>query len=242
MRSRRAPTAPSTRAGPAITPRSCVRATRSCAAPPTCSTPAQKVAMLVGQGAKGATDEVIKTADVLGAGVARALNGRAAVPDDLAFVTGSIGLLGTKPSDDMMQGCDTLLMVGTSFPYSEWLPEPGQARGVQIDIDARKLGIRYPIEVAMVGDAAETLRALIPLPPAQGGPLLARGDRGRGRALVAPARRARPGRRQPDQPPARLPRALRTPARPRDRARRLGLGHELVRPPPAPAPRHGRRV
>ena len=123
----------------------------------------EKVAMLVGQGAKGATDEVIEVADVLGAGVAKALNGRAAVPDDLPFVTGSIGLLGTKPSDDMMEGCDTLLMVGTSFPYSEWLPEPGQARGVQIDIDAGKLGIRYPIEVAMVGDAAETLRALIPL-------------------------------------------------------------------------------
>ena len=116
--------------------------------------------MLVGQGAKGATDEVIEVADLLGAGVAKALNGRAAVPDDLPFVTGSIGLLGTKPSDDMMEGCDTLLMVGTTFPYSEWLPEPGQARGVQIDIDARKLGIRYPVEVAMVGDAAETLRAL----------------------------------------------------------------------------------
>ena len=122
-----------------------------------------KVAMLVGQGAKGATDEVIEVADLLGAGVAKALNGRAAVPDDLPFVTGTIGLLGTEPSADMIDGCDTLLMVGTSFPYSEWLPEPGQARGVQIDIDARKLGIRYPVEVAMVGDAAETLRALVPL-------------------------------------------------------------------------------
>ena len=121
-----------------------------------------KVTMLVGQGAKGATDEVVEVADLLGAGVAKALNGRAAVPDDLPFVTGTIGLLGTEPSADMMEGCDTLLMVGTSFPYSEWLPEPGQARGVQIDIDARKLGIRYPVEVAMVGDAAETLRALIP--------------------------------------------------------------------------------
>jgi pyruvate dehydrogenase (quinone) len=121
-----------------------------------------RVAMLVGQGAKHATDEVIEVAELLGAGVAKALNGRAAVPDDLPFVTGSIGLLGTKPSADMMEGCDTLLMVGTSFPYSEWLPEPGQARAVQIDIDARKLGIRYPTEVAMVGDAAETLRALIP--------------------------------------------------------------------------------
>ena len=103
--------------------------------------------MLVGQGARRATDEVIEVADLLGAGVAKALNGRAAVPDDLPFVTGSIGLLGTKPSADMMEGCDTLLMVGTSFPYSEWLPEPGQARGVQIDIDAGQLGIRYPVEV-----------------------------------------------------------------------------------------------
>jgi pyruvate dehydrogenase (quinone) len=123
---------------------------------------ASKVAILVGQGAKDATDEVIEVADVLGAGVAKALNGRAVVPDDLPFVTGSIGLLGTQPSDDMMQGCDALLMVGTSFPYSEWLPEPGQARAVQIDIDARKLGIRYPVEVGMVGDAHETLRALMP--------------------------------------------------------------------------------
>jgi pyruvate dehydrogenase (quinone) len=121
-----------------------------------------KVAMLIGQGAKHATDEVIEVAEVLGAGVAKALNGRAAVPDDLPFVTGSIGLLGTKPSADMMEDCDTLLMVGTSFPYSEWLPEPGQARGVQIDLKASKLGIRYPVEVAMVGDAAETLRALLP--------------------------------------------------------------------------------
>jgi pyruvate dehydrogenase (quinone) len=121
-----------------------------------------KVAILVGQGAKHATNEVIEVAELLGAGVAKALNGRAALPDDLPFVTGSIGLLGTKPSDDMMEGCDTLLMVGTSFPYSEWLPKPGQARGVQIDIDARKLGIRYPVEVAMMGDAAETLRALVP--------------------------------------------------------------------------------
>ncbi len=122
-----------------------------------------KVAMLVGQGALGATDEVIDVAEVLGAGVAKALNGRAAVPDDLPFVTGSIGLLGTKPSDHMMENCDTLLMVGSSFPYSEWLPKEGQARGVQIDLDARMVGIRYPMEVNLVGDAAETLRALKPL-------------------------------------------------------------------------------
>jgi pyruvate dehydrogenase (quinone) len=122
----------------------------------------EKVAMLIGQGAKGAVDEVIETAQLLGAGIAKALNGRAVIPDDLPFVTGSIGLLGTKPSDHMMEHCDTLLMVGSSFPYSEWLPKVGQARGVQIDIDARMIGIRYPMEVNLVGDAKETLRALLP--------------------------------------------------------------------------------
>jgi pyruvate dehydrogenase (quinone) len=122
----------------------------------------EKVAILIGQGAKGAADEVRAVADALGAGVAKALNGRAALPDDLPYVTGAIGLLGTKPSADMMQGCDTLLLVGTNFPYSEWLPEPGQARGVQIDIDARLVGSRYPTEVNLVGDAAPTLRALLP--------------------------------------------------------------------------------
>ncbi|MFL5853085.1 MAG: thiamine pyrophosphate-requiring protein [Solirubrobacteraceae bacterium] len=123
----------------------------------------ERVAILVGQGARGAADEVVEVADALGAGVAKALNGRAVLPDELPFVTGSIGLLGTKPSDTMMQGCDTLLMVGSSFPYSEWLPEEGQARGVQVDIDARVIGLRYPMEVNLVGDARETLRALGPL-------------------------------------------------------------------------------
>jgi pyruvate dehydrogenase (quinone) len=122
-----------------------------------------KVAMLIGQGAREALDEVIEAADLLGCGVARALNGRDAIPDDLPFVTGSIGLLGTKASDHMMSGCDTLLMVGSSFPYSEWLPEPGKARGVQIDLDARMLGIRYPMEVNLCGDSRDTLRELIPL-------------------------------------------------------------------------------
>jgi pyruvate dehydrogenase (quinone) len=123
----------------------------------------EKVAMLIGQGAKHAQREVADAADMLGAGVAKALNGKAALPDDLPYVTGSIGLLGTKPSADMMDGCDTLLMIGTSFPYSEWLPEPGQARAVQIDIDGRLVGMRYPTEVNLVGDATETLRALLPL-------------------------------------------------------------------------------
>jgi pyruvate dehydrogenase (quinone) len=123
----------------------------------------EKVAMLVGQGALGARDEVIETAEVLGAGVAKALLGRTVVPDTLPFVTGSIGLLGTKPSWTLMNECDTLLMVGSSFPYSEWLPKAGQARGVQIDVDGRMLSIRYPMECPLVGDAKETLQQLIPL-------------------------------------------------------------------------------
>jgi len=123
----------------------------------------EKVAILVGAGALAATDEVIEVAELLGAGVAKALLGKAALPDDLPYVTGSIGLLGTKASWDLMTDCDTLLLVGTSFPYSEFLPEEGQARAVQIDIDGRMLGIRYPTEVNLVGDSAETLRALIPL-------------------------------------------------------------------------------
>jgi pyruvate dehydrogenase (quinone) len=122
----------------------------------------ERVAMLVGQGALNATDEVIEVAELLGAGVAKALLGKAAVPDDLPFVTGSIGLLGTEPSYELMKGCDTLLMIGSSFPYSEFLPEEGRARGVQVDIDARMIGIRYPMEVQLVGDSVETLRALIP--------------------------------------------------------------------------------
>jgi pyruvate dehydrogenase (quinone) len=122
----------------------------------------ERVAMLVGQGALAASNEVAAVAEILGAGVAKALLGKAVLPDDLPYVTGSIGLLGTKPSWTLMQDCDTLLMVGSSFPYSEFLPEEGKARGVQIDIDGRMLGIRYPMEINLVGDAAETLRALLP--------------------------------------------------------------------------------
>jgi pyruvate dehydrogenase (quinone) len=122
----------------------------------------RKVAMLVGQGALHAAEEVEAVAETLGAGVAKALLGKAVLPDDLPFVTGSIGLLGTKPSWDLMMECDTLLMVGSSFPYSEFLPEEGQARGVQIDLDGKMIGIRYPMEVNLVGDSAETLRALLP--------------------------------------------------------------------------------
>ncbi|MDR5758508.1 thiamine pyrophosphate-requiring protein [Caballeronia sp. LZ035] len=123
----------------------------------------RKVAILVGAGALNATDEVIAVADKLGAGVAKALLGKAALPDDLPFVTGSIGLLGTEPSYKMMMECDTLLMIGSGFPYAEFLPKEGAARGVQIDLKADMLSIRYPMEVNLVGDSAETLRALLPL-------------------------------------------------------------------------------
>jgi pyruvate dehydrogenase (quinone) len=123
----------------------------------------RKVAILIGAGALNATDEVIAVADKLQAGAAKALLGKAALPDDLPWVTGSIGMLGTKPSYEMMMACDTLLMIGSGFPYSEFLPKEGQARGVQIDLAPGMLSLRYPMEVDLVGDAAETLRALLPL-------------------------------------------------------------------------------
>jgi pyruvate dehydrogenase (quinone) len=123
----------------------------------------EKVAILVGAGALAATDEVIAVAEALGAGVAKALLGKAVVPDDLPWVTGSIGLLGTEPSYKLMTECDTLLMIGSGFPYSEFLPKEGQARGVQIDLQPDMLSLRYPMEVNLVGDAAETLAALLPL-------------------------------------------------------------------------------
>lgn len=123
----------------------------------------EKVAILVGAGALGATDEVIEVAEKLGAGVAKALLGKAVVPDDLPWVTGSIGLLGTEPSYKLMSECDTFLMIGSGFPYSEFLPKEGQARGVQIDLQPDMLSLRYPMEVNLVGDAGETLTALMPL-------------------------------------------------------------------------------
>lgn len=122
-----------------------------------------RVAILVGAGAMHAGDEVVAVAERLHAGVAKALLGKAAVPDDIPWVTGSIGLLGTRPTDEMMSSCDTLLMVGSGFPYSEFLPKEGDARAVQIDIDAGMLSVRYPMEVSLVGDSAATLRALLPL-------------------------------------------------------------------------------
>ncbi len=106
---------------------------------------------------------MIAVAERLQAGCAKALLGKAVLPDDLPWVTGGIGLLGTAPSWNLMQDCDTLLMVGSSFPYSEFLPKPGTARAVQIDIDPTRLSLRYPMEVNLIGDSAATLRALLPL-------------------------------------------------------------------------------
>ncbi|MFJ6539899.1 thiamine pyrophosphate-requiring protein [Streptomyces sp. NPDC091385] len=122
----------------------------------------ERVAVLIGQGARGASEEVRELADTLGAGVAKALLGKDALPDDLPYVTGSIGLLGTRPSYELMRDCDTLLMIGSSFPYTQFMPELDQARAVQIDIDPHMIGLRYPFEVNLVGDARETLRRLLP--------------------------------------------------------------------------------
>ncbi|MEU8437645.1 thiamine pyrophosphate-requiring protein [Streptomyces sp. NPDC029216] len=123
----------------------------------------ERPAILIGQGARHARAEVEQVADLLGAGVAKALLGKDALPDTLPYVTGSIGLLGTRPSYEMMRDCDTLLVVGSSFPYTQFLPEFGQARAVQIDIEPTLVGLRYPFELNLVGDAAETLRRLLPL-------------------------------------------------------------------------------
>ncbi|HEY8374551.1 MAG TPA: thiamine pyrophosphate-requiring protein [Pseudonocardiaceae bacterium] len=137
----------------------------------------ERVAILIGQGARRARGELAEIADVLGAGVAKALLGKDVLPDDLPFVTGSIGLLGTRPSYELMRDCDTLLVIGSNLPYSQFLPDYGQARAVQIDLDPTLLGLRYPFEVILHGDAAHTLRALLPL--------LRRKDNERWRATVA---------------------------------------------------------
>jgi pyruvate dehydrogenase (quinone) len=123
----------------------------------------KKVAILAGRGALRATDELEQMADRLAAPIVKALLGKAAVPDDSPYTTGCVGLLGTKPSQEALEECDTLLMVGTSFPYIEFLPKPGQARGVQIELDPIRIGLRYPVEVGLVGDSARTLQALLPL-------------------------------------------------------------------------------
>ena len=160
----------------------------------------KKVAMLVGAGALGATDEVMEVAELLGAGVAKALLGKAVLPDDLPFCTGPIGLLGTKPSWDMMTRCDTLLMIGSSFPYSEFLPKEGQARGVQIDIDAEHAQHPLPDGSEPDGDSAETLRALDPAARTKEDRAWREADRKGHQGLVESARSAGHERANPINP------------------------------------------
>lgn len=124
---------------------------------------AEKVAILIGAGAADASDEVVQVAELLGAGVAKTSLGRASLPDDLPYVTGPIGLLGSTASEAMMSGADTLFMIGSSFPYSEWLPKEGQCRGVEINHDGRMIGVRYPMDANLIGDSKDTLQELIPL-------------------------------------------------------------------------------
>jgi pyruvate dehydrogenase (quinone)/pyruvate oxidase len=122
----------------------------------------KKVAILAGRGALHASLELEQAADMLGAPIVKALLGKAAVPDDSPFTTGTIGLLGTLPSQVAMEDCDTLFMVGTSFPYLEFMPKPGDAKGVQIELDPKRIGLRFPVEVGLVGDSHRVLRELMP--------------------------------------------------------------------------------
>ena len=119
-----------------------------------------RVAILAGQGALGARKELVEVAEKLGAPIVKALLGKAVVPDVHPLTTGGVGLLGTRPSHEVMEECDTLLIVGSTFPYIEYYPKPGQARGVQIDRDAARIGLRYPVEVGLAGDARATLERL----------------------------------------------------------------------------------
>ena len=189
-----------------------------------------KVAILAGQGARGARRELEEVADLLGAGVAKPLLGKDVLSDELPYVTGSIGLLGTRPSYEMMMNCDTLLTVGSSFPYTQFLPAFDQARAVQIDIDGKYIGMRYPYEVNLVGDAAATLRALIPL-------LQRKEDRSWREAIEANVARwwRVDGRRGRWSTPTRSTRCGCSTSCPpgcprRDRHRRLRLLGQLVRP------------
>lgn len=199
----------------------------------------KKVAMLVGTGARGAHQELAEVADLLGAGAAKALLGKDVLSDELPWVTGSIGLLGTRPSYELMRDCDTLLTVGSSFPYTQFLPECGQCRAVQIDIDGRLIGMRYPYEVNLVADAKAALRALIPH-------LKRKEDRSwregieKNVALVGDHGQGGDGRCGPDQPAAAVLRAVPAAARQRHRDSRFRLVGQLVRPQSALPRQHAR--
>jgi pyruvate dehydrogenase (quinone) len=122
----------------------------------------KRIAIMAGQGALEATEELLQLAEVLGAPIVKPLLGKGCVPDDSPYTVGGIGLLGTEPAQDVLENCDTLLMIGTSYPYMEYMPKPGEARGVQIDSNAQRIGLRYPVEVGLVGDSAKSIRALLP--------------------------------------------------------------------------------
>ena len=162
-----------------------------------------KVAILIGAGARGTAPQLTEMATLLGAGVAKALLGKDVLPDDLPFVTGAIGLLGTEPSWDLMQGCDTLLMVGTGFPWSEFLPKDGAARAVQIDIDASMLSLRYPVRSQPSRRRRRDAEGAAPPDQAQGRPRLVEEDRSQRRSMVEEARRTRQGGRRSGEPAAR---------------------------------------
>ena len=123
----------------------------------------KKIAILAGRGALGAADELGQVAEKPGAPIVKALLGKAVVPDDSPYTTSQLGILGTRPSQEVLEECDALLMVGTAFPYIEYLPKPGQARAVQIELDPMRIGLRYPVEVGLVGDSRRSLEALVPL-------------------------------------------------------------------------------
>ena len=199
-----------------------------------------KVAMLIGTGARGAREELTQVADLLGAGAAKALLGKDVLSDELPWVTGSIGLLGTRPSYELMRDCDTLLTVGSSFPYTQFMPEFGQARAVQIDIDPKLIGMRYPYEINLVADAKTALRALIPH-------LRRKDDRSWRDGIEANVARwwetmqmeAMVSRRY-GQSAAVVCRTVAAAARQRDRHRRFRFVRQLVCPPIAVPWRHAR--
>jgi len=159
----------------------------------------KKVAILAGRGALGATDELEHTAELLAAPIIKALLGKAAVPDDSPYTTGGIGLLGTKPSQEAMEDCDTLLMVGTSFPYLEFMPKPGQARGVQIELDPKRIGLRYPVEIGLVGRQPPHFTGTLTPSQTQGGQRLSSGGPGGDEGLVGDHGDARHAKRQTNE-------------------------------------------
>ena len=189
-----------------------------------------KVAILIGQGARSAAAELLEVAELTGAGVAKALLGKDVLPDDLPYVTGSIGLLGTRPSYELMRDCDTLLIVGSNFPYSQFLPDYGQARAVQIDIDGSLIGMRYPTEVEYRRRRVRDAEVADTAARAQSGPVVARDDREERRPVVGDHRAAIDVVGQTGESDAHRLGIVRTVARQRHCDRRLGLVDKLVRP------------